>query len=199
MWLHVNPRERLVGIAAALVMLLTAGFIGLKTTSRQSAALPPSPKPTVASKPVAEAPDLSTTVYVTGAVVSPGVQHLAADARVEQAVEAAGGFTANANKAAINLARKLVDGEQINVPSTDAATSSTPAIGTPSTSTPPVINLNTASAAELDALPGIGKVMAEKIVEFRQQHGAFTSVDQLLGIRRFGAKTLEEIRPLVRL
>lgn len=202
MWLHLNSKERMLSAFAVLILVVTAGAIGLKYNNRAAPAEATPTKPfvgTSSSKPM----PAEVVVYVTGEVISAGTQHLPFNSRVEDAIKAAGGFSTNANRAGVNLARKLVDGEQIIVPKLNAPSTSTesaaPQQSTPAKSDEPVVlNLNTATEEELEALPGIGKVMATQIVQFRQQHGDFTSVDQLMAIPRFGQKTLEKLRPYLK-
>jgi competence protein ComEA len=107
-------------------------------------------------------------------VAHPGLVTLAAGARVADAVTAAGGLVAPADPASVNLAAVVADGQQIavGVPGSADSAAPTSAGGGP-------VDLNAASAAALDALPGIGPVLAQRIVDYRTQHGRFTSVDQL--------------------
>ena len=141
-------------------------------------------------------------VHVVGEVLRPGVVELAADARVEAAIDAAGGATEDAVLAGVNLARAVVDGEQIVVPDKEGASQS-PAEA--SVSTPSVaadgglINVNTADAAALETLPRIGPALAERILEWRATNGNFSSVEQLLDVAGIGDKTLEGFRDRVTL
>ncbi|GAB4501276.1 MAG: helix-hairpin-helix domain-containing protein [Anaerolineales bacterium] len=142
-------------------------------------------------------------IYITGAVVRPGVYALPPNSRMLDALNAAGGPTENADLSQINAAEMLEDGQQIEIPgSGEVATpvftiggnglvaTATPVLGAP-------ININTADAVLLDTLPGIGPSTAQKIVEYRTQNGPFVSVEDLLKIPGIGPSTLEEIRPLV--
>jgi competence protein ComEA len=149
-------------------------------------------------------------VYVVGQVQRPGVVSLAAGARVEDAVDAAGGATGKADLAVMNLARKVVDGERIvvprpgeKVPAADpmpAPDGAAPSDGQAGTSSAPgtPVDLNTATVADLDALPGVGPVIAGRIVAWRQQNGNFKTVDDLGEVSGIGDATLEKLRPLVR-
>jgi competence protein ComEA len=136
------------------------------------------------------------TVHVAGEVRRPGVYSFDEGARIVDAVRAAGGFTRKADRTAVNLARLLVDGEQILVPRRapggSAASTST---ATGSTSDP--ININTATAAQLEELPGVGEVLAQRIIDYREQHGPFTKPEDLQNVSGIGPKTYEAIAPLI--
>ncbi len=151
-------------------------------------------------------------VHVVGAVNHPGVFVLGNGSRVFQAVEAAGGALPTAALAALNLAAPVSDGEQIVVLTQEQAANpqKNPGIGAAAPGTsggdaggagaaapPGPINLNTATAGDLDVLPGIGPVLAERIVAWRTGHGPFSSVDALDAVPGIGAKLLENIRSLV--
>jgi len=127
-------------------------------------------------------------VHVLGAVAAPGLVELAPGARVVDAVAAAGGFTPEADPAAVNLARPVVDGEQLVVlavgqappPAAGAGGGSGPAAGDGK------VHLNTADVAALDTLPRIGPALAQRIIDWREANGPFTSVDQLLEVAGIG-------------
>jgi competence protein ComEA len=131
-------------------------------------------------------------VDVVGAVKRPGLHRLAQGARIADAVASAGGATAKADLALVNLAAPLADGEQVVVPARGSAAA--PA-GGPSASAP--LDLNTATAEQLDALPGIGPATAAKIVSFRQAHGPFQSVDELDAVPGIGPARIEQLKGLV--
>lgn len=137
-------------------------------------------------------------VYVTGKVRNPGVFVLASGARVADAIEAAGGLRKGAKPGGINLARRLVDGEQIVAGSPAAADAGLASV--PGSTMAPgagVVNLNTATAEQLDALPGIGGVIAQRIVDYRNAHGGFQSVDQLKEVPGIGDRKFAEMRDKV--
>jgi competence protein ComEA len=131
-------------------------------------------------------------VDVAGRVRAPGVRTLRPGSRVQDALRAAGGALAGTDLTGLNLARIVNDGEEIVVGAPAAAA---PAPGTAGGSP---LSLNTATAEQLDALPGLGPVLAQRIIQFRDQHGGFRSVDQLSQITGFGQRRLKDLRPLVR-
>ncbi len=138
-------------------------------------------------------------VHVTGAVMHPGVYALPPDARVRDAIAAAGGTRPEALTDAINLAAKLEDGQQIVVPSVSPL-SSTPTetltmLSTPTASAPYPLDINRATAEELEALPGIGPTLAQRILTYRAEHGPFHKVEDLLAVPGIGPATLERLRP----
>ena len=150
----------------------------------------------------------SVVVHVTGAVIRPGVVTLGEGSRVNDAIGAAGGVSPDADTQQLNLARVLTDGEQIRVPRIgevlpDPAPQPGAAV-TPGTGTAPgkpgagsasgTVNINTASASDLEKLPGIGPALAQRIVEYRDSHGPFASVDALTDVPGIGKAKLEALR-----
>lgn len=170
-----NLQYTVIGVAA----LLAVG--GLLWFGWPSAHVP------VAESPVVDVVDTHRlTVHVSGAVVTPGVVEVPGEARVADAVAAAGGATALAELGAMNLAAPLRDGDHIAVPSRgEVELDAQHANG---------VDLNTASASELEALPGVGPVLAERIVEFRDQHGRFASPEDLLDVPGIGEAKLSQFR-----
>ena len=150
-------------------------------------------------------------VHVMGAVVQPGVVTVPANARVIDAIEAAGGFTDDADSADLNLAAVLVDGCQIVIGTSQApegevrqgtgggfqATGTAAGPLTGSTATGSTVNLNQATEAQLQTIPGVGPVTAKAIVAWRDKNGGFTSVAQLQEVNGIGAKTYAQIEPYV--
>ena len=142
----------------------------------------------------ARAPAVAQLVVdVAGAVRRPGLYRLAAGTRIADAVAAAGGATAKADVTLVNLAAPLADGEQVLVPARGAAGSA--AGGAPSPTAP--LDLNTASEEQLDALPGVGPATAQKIIDYRQAHGPFRSVDELEAVPGIGPSKLAQLKGLV--
>ncbi|MGI9528331.1 MAG: ComEA family DNA-binding protein [Acidimicrobiia bacterium] len=170
-----NLQFTVIGVA----VLVTVG--GLLWFGWPSAQAPVAESPIVA---VVEADRL--TVHVSGAVVTPGVVEVPGSARVADAVAAAGGATASAELGAMNLAAPLQDGDHIAVPSVGEANGGAEQANG--------IDLNTASASELEALPGVGPVLADRIVEFRDQHGRFASPEDLLDVPGIGEAKLSQFR-----
>ena len=126
-------------------------------------------------------------VHVAGAVERPGVYRLPAGSRVTDAVRRAGGFARGANHDAINLAARLSDGQQVVVPRPGAPASAAGAQSGP-------ISLGSASVEQLDQVEGIGPVTAQKIVEFRDQHGGLSSINQLDEVDGIGPATMQTLR-----
>jgi competence protein ComEA len=136
-------------------------------------------------------------VDVAGKVRRPGIAVLRTGARVIDALRAAGGVRKGVGLSGLNLARPLVDGEQIVVGIPPPPGVAASAAGNPTAQAGALINLNTATATQLDELPGVGPVTAESIIAFRTEHGAFTGVDELLDVSGIGDATLAEIAPHV--
>ena len=225
-----------LALTAAVALGLVGGAIALRSASVASAGLIPIELPPVGvslASPAAGTDDAvgaaptdsasagdagpasvltssggTVVVHVVGEVASPGVVELAAGSRVDDAISAAGGATTRADLAALNLARVVIDGEQVVVPepgddlapqagaqlggrtAAEAVGSGGSASGT--------VDLNGADAAALDALPGIGPVLAGRIVDWRQANRRFTSIDQLGEVDGIGPTLLAKLRPLVR-
>ncbi len=131
-------------------------------------------------------------VHVSGEVVRPGVYDLLEGERVIDAIDEAGGATASADPDAINLARRLRDGEQLVVPSRSA--SRTASSIAPLLASGELVNVNTATEAQLDELPGIGEAYSRRIVDSRSVDGPFNSLDELVSRKALPAATLEKIR-----
>jgi len=137
-------------------------------------------------------------VHVAGAVAAPGVYRLDTGARVIDAVHAAGGLTTEANADALNLAALLTDGQRVYVPRIGETPPVVLSAGPGSTSAPAgPVNLNTATATDLESLPGVGPATAATILAHREQHGPFASVDDLADVRGIGPAKLEALRGLV--
>ena len=143
-------------------------------------------------------------VHVAGAVVAPGVYELAPSSRIHQAIAAAGGVAADADTDSLNLATTLHDGDRIFVPRLGQAAPAVvaptgAASGASGDATPgEPIDLNRATAGELDALPGVGPSTAAAIVAYRDQHGPFGKVEDLLNVRGIGPAKLDAMKPMVK-
>lgn len=142
----------------------------------------------------------SVFVHVVGEVMKPGVYELSEGARVSAAIEAAGGATPEAALNGVNLARIMSDGEQLIVPNAEqmaaaplGASGSVPLPGFSNG----LINLNLTDVATLETLPRVGPALAQRILDWRESNGGFTSVDQLMNISGIGEKTFEQLRELV--
>jgi competence protein ComEA len=138
-------------------------------------------------------------VHVTGAVKRPGVYRLPAWARLDLAVMRAGGATRGADLQGVNLAAKIADGQQVVVPRRGAAGAAAAAAAAGGEAGGGPINLNTATAGQLDELEGVGPATAKKILDWRKQHGGFRSVEDLQQISGIGPKRFETLKDKVRM
>lgn len=187
-------RSRALLAAGLLIAALFVGgrfFVGSGTATVE-------PSTPVAGEIEAAAP-ARLVVHVVGAVRRPGLYRLLHGARIADAVRRAGGATRQADLSLVNLAAQVSDGAQVVVPRR-VAVAAAPGAGTEGGAASPggqVLHLNTATIAQLDELPGVGPVTAQKIVDYREQHGAFSSVDDLDAIPGIGPARLEQLRELV--
>jgi competence protein ComEA len=191
--LQVTRTRAVVGAALLVAALFVAGrfFVGSGTATVDR------PPPQAGEIEAAAPPRL--VVHVVGAVRRPGLYRLVHGARIADAVRRAGGATRRADLSLVNLAAQVSDGSQVVVPrrevvesgaASEAGESSVGGAGGQ-------VHLNTATLEDLDALPGVGPVTAQKILDFREQHGAFSSVDDLDAIPGIGPARLEQLRELV--
>lgn len=137
--------------------------------------------------------DTTITVYVSGEVNSPGLVELPSDSRIADAIKACGDFTPLADKIKINLAQKLTDGMQIQVSSKTPVNNSNEQVNDTNSNIPSnnnsssnLININTATKEDLDTLPGIGPATAQKIIDYRQEHGNFSSIEDIKNVKGIG-------------
>lgn len=144
---------------------------------------------------VAPMPEVPIRVVMSGAVATPGIVEAPPGARLQEVVDAAGGFLPDADVTSLNLAGRVGDGEQVHIPSMGSSSGESPS---PSPSNvEQLININTASAEELQELPGIGEVISDRIVAYRDLHGPFSTVDELGQVDGISERMVEELRPLV--
>jgi competence protein ComEA len=198
--LFALSRAELVGLVA--VLLVTLGGAGLwyvRSLPRPvdvETATGPAGATAAAGSTGSPSPEVAMLVDVAGWVRHPGVYEFADGARVIDAIDAAGGARPGAQLESLNLAAPLVDGTQILVVR-EGAEAPAPVGGTGGAVAGGLVNVNTASASELETLPGVGEVIAQAIIDHRTENGPFTSVDQLLDVSGIGDATLESIRELV--
>lgn len=204
-----NTQKKIIMLIALIGGCLLTSFIsdlGNKTNDD-------GPSNQVLVKEVEAAREKTTIrVYVSGAVVKPGLYDIGVGSRADEAINAAGGFTELANLEKVNLARKLKDGMQVNVPtkklgktvsskydnkSSKIASEEKFSTTKKQTGNAPIININTASAAELEQLPGIGPAMAQRIILQREKE-KFASVDDLLKVKGIGKAKLGRFRDCVK-
>lgn len=142
---------------------------------------------------ISAAPAQDIQVEVRGAVVSPGVVTVPSGARLQHVADAAGGFLPDADMSKLNLAGRVGDGELVMIPSVNdvaESTGSPPAVGG-------LVDINTATEAELLELPGIGEVLSARIVAYREEHGPFSSVDDLQLVEGISPRMVDELRPYI--
>ena len=187
--LSVSRTNALAGAAVLLVVLVLAGRFLLGAGAATSSA---DAGVALGAEPIRAAPPPPVVVHVVGAVQIPGLYRLAPGKRVADAVARAGGATARADLALINLAAPVSDGQQVVVPARTppGAAPAGEAAGGP-------VHLNSATIEQLDTLPGVGPVTAQKIVDYRAEHGPFGSVDDLDAVPGIGPTRIEQLRELV--
>lgn len=177
-------------LGLVLVLVLIVGVIAVRSWAA----------PTMVTVPASAAAEPSgqpaqVTVHVTGAVLVPGVYQLPAGSRIDDAIWMAGGFTNDANEAGLNRAQILTDGAQIAVPVLGEISIA----GGSGGATSGLVNINTASASELEALPGIGPALARAIITWREENGGFREIVDLDRVSGIGPKLMERLAPLVTL
>ena len=156
----------------------------------------PTPQPIeiVAPSPTAIPTPVQMAVYVTGAVLNPGVYYLPGESRVQDALEAAGGPTADADLDRVNLALRVHDEDQIHFPEIGEENLPSTRFGGAGET---LIDINRASVQELETLPGIGPTLAQSIIEHRETHGPFASIEDIMEVQCIGEGVLGEIRELI--
>ncbi len=146
------------------------------------------------------APEDLVLVHVAGAVRRPGLYRLPADSRIDDAIRAAGGPKPRAALALVNLAAPVADGQQVLVPGQQRSGSSSAQGSVGSATAPPTqVPLNSATLEDLDGLPGVGPVTAQRILDYRAQHGAFASIDELDAVPGIGPTRMDQLRELLTL
>jgi competence protein ComEA len=186
----LSRRRALAGALLLAAALVVAGryLAGAGASSGQAR---PAAQPLQAVEAAAPA---ALVVHVVGAVRRPGLYRLREGSRIADAVARAGGATRRADVSLVNLAAPVADGAQVVVPRRAPAGAAAAGIGgTPAAPGGPV-HLNTATLEQLDELPGVGPSTAQKILDFREQHGAFTSIDELDAVPGIGPARLEQLR-----
>jgi competence protein ComEA len=195
------------GLAAGFVLAAAAGLLLRRPEPAPIIIDTPVPTATVEPTMTPAATETAQPIqaYINGAVEVPDVYVLPPGSRVKQIVEAAGGFTDEANTAVINLAMPLVDGMYIYVPEMMETTEAfPPIISQPTIPSRSIvgeggllININSADQAELETLPGIGPVTAQKIIDYRTANGGFSTIEAVLDVSGIGEVTFEKIRDLI--
>ena len=210
-------RKIIISVSGVMLFLL-AGTAAMFLTPSDSSRTTPTP-----AKPAAESPNTPEVqppaqkitdpsvpevryVYVTGAVRSPGVYKLSKDSRVFQAIDAAGGFTQKADRASLNLAGILADEAHVHVQAKGEEsrqnrpeTVRIPGVSTQARGNTALVDVNRADLQELQRINGIGPAIAQRIIDYRNSHGAFSRIEDLRNVKGIGQAKLEQIRPHVTL
>ncbi|MGH3093896.1 MAG: helix-hairpin-helix domain-containing protein [Gaiellaceae bacterium] len=181
-------------LAYALVLLAVLALAGSYALRRDPPAQRPLPAAALAAEP---APARKLVVHVVGAVREPGLYRLREGSRVDDAIQRAGGPKPKAALELVNLASPVADGQQVVVPVRGSAGATIAGSPGASGTTGGIVHLNSATLEDLDTLPGVGPVTAQKILDYRTANGAFSSVEELDAVPGIGPATLEELRPLV--
>jgi competence protein ComEA len=195
----ITHKQLLIYIALAFVVTVLG--VRYVLTGRAHAAVPSGVL--VATSPTASAASPSPVaaplvVYVCGAVTRPGVYRLPSGSRVTDLLDLAGGPSAKADLSAVNLAGKLADGQQVVIPKRGQAPVASASTSTPDASpTGAIVNINTATAAELDGLQGVGPSTAQKIIAYRTANGGFKSIDELKNVPGIGDAKFAALKPYV--
>jgi competence protein ComEA len=187
-----NALYVLLGVMAGFVLAGVLVFV-----SRAPAGNPITLQPAPTDAPIA--------IHVIGAVPRPGLYEFPKGARVQNAIDAAGGLLVGANTDVLNLAALLEDGQQLDIPFMAGIQEAPLAIELPSSVTPTavvnpnidLININTATLEEFDSLPGIGPTTAQKIVDYRDANGPFAAIEDIMNVSGIGPATFEDIKGLI--
>ena len=190
--LRLGQRRALVAVIVGATLVVAGG----PRLLHRGAAAPVAPPLHVAAPARSASPGSTPLVVdVAGAVRHPGLYRLGRSERIADAIALAGGFTRRADRVAVNLAAPVADGEEIVVPARGAGTTGASSGAGPSPTAP--LDLNTATLEQLDGLPGIGPSTAQKILDYREAHGAFHSLDDLDAVPGIGPGRLAQLKGLV--
>lgn len=190
----ISRARALTYVVVLLVLLVVGGRLAL---GRESSAPPPArPLPVVRAE---QEPAQMLVVHVVGAVRKPGLYRLPEGSRIDDAIRRAGGPRPKAELALVNLASPVADGQQVVVPARGGAPGAGAVSAAPGAGPLPgeKVHLNSATLEQLDTLPGIGPITAQKILDYRTANGAFGSIDELDAVPGIGPARLADLRPLV--
>ncbi len=185
-------RQQLIAWSAVglVVLLLGANYL------RGHLSAAPAPAPAAVTVGLKDEKPAPIKIHIVGAVAHPGLYEIGAGSRVADALALAGGPTGTADLTKINLAAKVADGQQLVVPEAGAPAPSgaAPAAGSSGAQPAQPVNLNSATEEQLNALDGVGPKTAQKIIQYREEHGGFKSIDELLEVPGIGPAKFEQIK-----
>jgi competence protein ComEA len=198
---ELSPKQWIIAIILVGLIAFGAGNLtGIKTASRKIRVKPQNElqiqTPVQSKTAVPQKPE-EIIVYVTGEVNKPDVYKLKEGSIVKDAITKAGGATKDADLIAINLAKRVSDGEEIIVPKKGAQNKSAANLAPAPSEKDGKININTADLATLEKLPGIGEVKANAIIQYRKEHNGFKTIHEITRVSGIGEKTFEKIRDLI--
>ena len=216
----INPREGIVPLpdsptllatekssiqSVAIFLTIVVGvLVGLVWLNRPQTISEPivvtSGTPLASDTPAKASPSVMIVVDVEGAVRKPGLKTLPAGSRIADAIKAAGGLRKKLPGGSINLAERVTDGQLIFISSSSKQVgTSSSNTGSATAGTADLVNLNSATAEQLDALPGVGPVMSSRILAWRNEHQGFSAVEELQEVPGIGPKVFANLKPLVRI
>jgi len=196
---------RILGLIIALITIFALGM-GVSSCAKPEPIQIIPPAPTVTPAPTQTPQPIQ--VYVSGMVIAPDVYILEPGSRIKQLIEAAGGFAEGANTVVVNLAQPLVDGAHVHIPAVDEEPAQSPPVLSdpdplrssgeiPIGSEGNLVNINVASGDELETLPGIGPVTAQKILDYRDANGSFSQIEGVMEVPGIGEGKFAQIRALI--
>jgi competence protein ComEA len=198
----LSDNAKKIAGAALIIAIAVAAYLYSETLTDDAAdySFAATDTATEESSPSPEPTPLDRKAHIAGEVQNPGVYDIGENTRLQDLIDMAGGLTDKADMSSVNLALKIEDQQKINIPALNEPPSGEPTasiVEGPKSSQSAVVNINTANISELMALPGVGEVTAQKIIDYREANGPFETADDLLLVNGIGEATLEKMRDMV--